>query len=752
MNSWLSELVVLLKRDWIMTMRNKSFVWGMAADCLAMMLFVGFVFFQLKNDQESIQNRIGTLFFMTLMDIYPVIIPAMIIIMIGRTIMFRERSSGMYRMTTYFIARSLSFMPVIFIPNMIKYIGIYFISHLQYQADKFFIHMALHLVLLFCAIGYAFMMAMIVNRIDIAASIAPVSLACLILFAGNLANVNSITPVLRWIKYVCIVFYSYAGLVQNEFDGLEFTCTSENTSCYKNGAEVIEFYGVGIVPIWATVAAPLPELTQEYIKQMYPSYLNLIQAQVLFRHGERAPMMSKLFPDEKWLFCSETNRLHSEFMKAVNLFEPLGKKVTIKTSGSASDGKIDYEPAFWSIRMVEKPAQKANPDEAWDPRSCHMGQLTDLGLNSLHHSGAFLRALYVDKLKFIPQTPKGNLNDWLYIRTTDYSRVIQSTYALLTGMFPGYPKQKDKSNLGVYSWPEFGKGFLQQFPIHTRDLFKDPLNFASRGPGYLALLNGVTIEESRKVKWLDDIYRQTIQIPSIGAKAKELMNHEALASNFHHLFDELMSSKAHGIPLPFGMSSEHMDNIHAASYHQWMTIPQTTNGQRMGYGELVSNIAQTMAQAASAADSSTGDWPRIGSQRTHDLLLSHDGGLRETSDHEVPRVPRMALYGTHDVTIGSLATILGSTRKRWPMFGSLMTIELFKDTTTPLEEVQRNLPTPSTLEQQPPTTDGYFVRVLLDKEAIKLPTCQMQGKHHPKMGTSVCSLAAFYEHIEAIVE
>ncbi|PIA17698.1 phosphoglycerate mutase-like protein [Coemansia reversa NRRL 1564] len=498
-------------------------------------------------------------------------------------------------------------------------------------------------------------------------------------------------------------------------------------------------------------AAPLPELTPDYIKKMYPSYLKLIQTQVLFRHGERAPMMSKLFPDERWLFCYETNRLHSEFMKAVNLFEPLGKKVTLESSDSASRDKIQYEPAFWGIRVVEKPKQKANTEESWDPRSCHMGQLSDIGLSTLYHSGAFLRILYVDKLKFIPQKPEGNLNNWLYIRTTDYSRVIQSTYALLTGMYPGYPKQQKNLMSDKYVWPVFGKEFLRQFPIHTRDILKDPLNLASRSSEYHDMINDVTIEETRKVKWLDDIYRQTIRVPSIGPKAKELMNHVGVGSNFHHLFDELMSSKAHGIPPPSGISSEHMDNIHAASYYQWMTIPQTTRGQRMGYGELISNLAQTMAQAASAADNSTDDWPLIGSQRTHDLLLSHDGGLRKVFDHEISRVPRMALYGTHDVTIGTIATILGSTRKTWPMFGSLMTIELFKDTTTSLKEVQHSLPVPSTIEQ-PLKTEGYFVRVRLDNEIIKVPTCQVQGKHHPKMGSTVCSLAAFYEHIESIVE
>ncbi|KAJ2081150.1 hypothetical protein H4R24_002572, partial [Coemansia sp. RSA 988] len=252
MNSWTSELVVLLKRDWVMTMRNKSFVWGLAAQCLLLTLFVGFAFFQLKKDQESIQNRVGTLFFITLMDFYPVVIPVLVTIMIGRTVLFRERSSGMYRMTTYFFARSLSLMPVIFIPYTLMYTGVYFLSHMQYQAGKYFITFALNLAMLFSSIGFAFMMSMVVRKIDIATAITPVVMSCFILLGGNMANSNSVTPVLRWIKYVCTIFYTYSGLMQNEFGGLEFSCDSGSTSCYRNGAEVVAAYGLDVVPIWAT--------------------------------------------------------------------------------------------------------------------------------------------------------------------------------------------------------------------------------------------------------------------------------------------------------------------------------------------------------------------------------------------------------------------------------------------------------------------------------------------------------------------
>ncbi|KAJ2080962.1 hypothetical protein H4R24_002679 [Coemansia sp. RSA 988] len=257
MNSWISEASVLLKRDWIMTIRSGSFISGLLTQCLVMMLFNSFVFFQLGNNQASVQNRIGTLFTLTLAATFPVVVPVMTIIMSGRSVLRRERAGGMYRMSTYFAARALSFFPVVYIPYIIMFTGIYFIAHLQYEVEKFFIALLVIAVLLFCSLGFAFTMAMIVRRMEVAHTIAPVSLATFMLFAGNLSNATEITPVLRWIKYVCLFYYSYSGLMQNEFDGLVFVCSSSDTSCYNSGESVVDAYGLDEVPIWGCVVINL---------------------------------------------------------------------------------------------------------------------------------------------------------------------------------------------------------------------------------------------------------------------------------------------------------------------------------------------------------------------------------------------------------------------------------------------------------------------------------------------------------------
>ncbi|KAJ2809489.1 hypothetical protein H4R20_000109 [Coemansia guatemalensis] len=249
-NSWISELLVLLKREWQVTIRNHAFIYGVTAEDFCSMLFIGFVFFQLGNDQMAVQNRIGVLFLIVLLMTFSVSMGVLSIIMVNRSMLFRERMSAMYRMTTYFFAKILSLIPIFCCSSTIVYIGIYFIAHLQYDAAKFFIGWAHSMLLIYCCMGFGFMMSMVVKRVDVAFTATPVVLTWFVLFSGNLSNMDTITPVLRWIKYVSMMYYTYSGVAQNEFDGLEFTCKPNDIRCYKNGTEVVRAFALDAVPIW----------------------------------------------------------------------------------------------------------------------------------------------------------------------------------------------------------------------------------------------------------------------------------------------------------------------------------------------------------------------------------------------------------------------------------------------------------------------------------------------------------------------
>ncbi|KAI7825079.1 histidine phosphatase superfamily [Kickxella alabastrina] len=516
-------------------------------------------------------------------------------------------------------------------------------------------------------------------------------------------------------------------------------------------------------------AAPLPKLTSEYMNQMYPEYLDLVQAQVFFRHGERTPVKQRLLETPSWPFCQRANHLHAEFMKAVGKFVPRQEAMPVpdpqrkvgdarytEKTGTLKSG-LEYEPAKWSVRLGNSGYESA-PDaaaddrrETWDPKACEMGQLSDIGLDTLFRTGSFLRSLYIDKLQLLPPVPdttSGRLSDWLYIRTTDYSRVIQSTHALLVGMYPGYPKAAWNG-----SRTSFNEAFLRLFPIHTRMHRSETMHGNFGCYNFIRHFIDISVHDAVELKWIRDIYQQTIALESIGKRAEEMMAVPHFGSNFHQVYDELVSLVAHGGELPEDISMDHMESLGAAAYHQWTGRAHYTQDQRLGFGRLVDNVVQTMAQAAALDSQQPGsERPHIGSQREGDLLLSPDG-VRPPTDGEIPRVPKLALFGGHDVTVGPMSVIMGANTRQWLPFASTLTFELFKDKAEQSKQQrakQADLPRPSSVPRDLDTA-GHYVRVRLNDQVLQVPTCEMPGKHHPAMGSSMCTLAAFFEHLAPVI-
>ena len=81
---------------------------------------------------------------------------------------------------------------------------------------------------------------------------------------------------------------------------------------------------------------------------------------------------------------------------------------------------------------------------------------------------------------------------------------------------------------------------------------------------------------------------------------------------------------------------------------------------------------------------------------------------RFTYAAKTPSPQKMALYGTHDTTIGALLSTLGVFDNRWPCFTSNITLELFKGQQTGglLSFLRR---------------DQYFVRMRYNRKVVSLP-------------------------------
>ncbi|KAJ2450337.1 hypothetical protein EV183_004359 [Coemansia sp. RSA 2336] len=251
-NNWFYEYSTLAHRDWSNILRNVPFLAGQIVQSVFMALLIGFMFFYLKHDAPSIQNRLGVLFIVVVNSSFPIVMPLLTLFFSERDIMVRERSSATFRVTSFFVSKATTYLPIAFICNIFFFIGVYFISHLTFDAGKFFIGLATFFCNSTVSIMFLLLVGAAVKTMDVGFIIAPAVLTIQLLFGGLFANPATITPVLSWIRWINPIQYGFSSLVQNEFNGLEFSC-NPGEQCYQNGQQVIDAYGVGRFTIWQNI-------------------------------------------------------------------------------------------------------------------------------------------------------------------------------------------------------------------------------------------------------------------------------------------------------------------------------------------------------------------------------------------------------------------------------------------------------------------------------------------------------------------
>ncbi|KAJ2465302.1 hypothetical protein GGI03_002739 [Coemansia sp. RSA 2337] len=252
-NSWIYEYKTLARRDWLNLMRNVPFLASQVIQSLATALIVGFMFFYLKHDSASIQNRLGVLYIVALNATFPIVMPALYAFFDERDIMLRERSAAVYRVTPFYISKATTFMPVALTSSAVFICGVYFISHLTFSAGKFFATLGVLSCLNIVSISFMLMVGSAVRTMDVAFVIAPGIITIELLFGGLLANPKTIPAALKWVHWINPVYYAYAAFVLNEFSDLQFTCTP-GAVCYLDGKQVIEAYGMGRFTVGQDIA------------------------------------------------------------------------------------------------------------------------------------------------------------------------------------------------------------------------------------------------------------------------------------------------------------------------------------------------------------------------------------------------------------------------------------------------------------------------------------------------------------------
>ncbi|KAF5229592.1 hypothetical protein FAUST_10325 [Fusarium austroamericanum] len=496
-----------------------------------------------------------------------------------------------------------------------------------------------------------------------------------------------------------------------------------------------------------TTLEPRPPYSQDEIKQLYPLQLRLQHVQILLRHGERTPINARFASAglaAYWPYCSAARRMTSAIL------DP-----SMPSSQLDSDSNPGITALEWK-RRIEKMGPDDSPIIATGQNGeldaiCEMGMLTDRGRETTYNLGQRLRHLYVNQLRFLPETLTTDTDTAaIYLRATPIPRALESLQQAFYGL---YPPSTRGSYPGIHP-----PTILTRSPAHET-LFPNDGNcrrFATLARAFA---------ERCAERW-NDSEEMAYLTKRLGRWMPEDNPRVAVNSRprLSGIMDTINSTKAHGpgtrLPKEF-YDPEVKRILEKIGVEEWYAgYKESEEYRTLGIGALLGDVVSRMV---GSAEHSTADGE-------YELATNKQGSI---TIH--PSI-KFAMSGCHDTTLAATLASLGAfNEEAWPPFTSHVAIELFRHidagTTAPkpgsalsfvgLDNKSTpvaGIPPPGIgrkkssdlTEEEKERLKGYYVRLRYNDRPVTVPGCKYQGKHLDG-DESFCTLEAFKEIVDKFV-
>ncbi|KAL5976183.1 ABC transporter G member 9 [Asimina triloba] len=235
--SWWQQFTVLLRRG-AKERRHEIFSALRFAQVLAVSFVVGLLWW--KSTIEHMQDQVGLLFFYSsFWSMFP-LFQAIFTFPNERAMLTKERSSGMYKLSSYFISRMASDMPMGLVLPTIFVIITYWMGGLNPSPGHFF--RTLFVLLLNVVVSESLGLAVGATVMDLmnAATLGSVIMLTFLLAGGY--YVQHVPVFIAWIKYISLSNYTYKLLLGAQFSADQMYPCGPNVMC-----RVVDYPAVKIV-------------------------------------------------------------------------------------------------------------------------------------------------------------------------------------------------------------------------------------------------------------------------------------------------------------------------------------------------------------------------------------------------------------------------------------------------------------------------------------------------------------------------
>uniref|UniRef100_A0A8C3UFL3 ABC transporter domain-containing protein n=1 Tax=Catharus ustulatus TaxID=91951 RepID=A0A8C3UFL3_CATUS len=206
-NGFLTQLYWVSKRSLKNLIRNPQASIAQIAVTVILALVVGAIFFGVKLDRSGIQNRVGSLFFVTTNQCFSSV-SAIELFIRDKKLFVHQYTSGYYRVSAYFLALMIGdLLPMRTTPAIIFSCITYWMIGYQAVAGRFFFFMLTLMLVSYTATAMSLAISAGMDVVAVANLLITICFVLMLIFSGLLVNLPSVMGWLNWLKYFSIPRY-----------------------------------------------------------------------------------------------------------------------------------------------------------------------------------------------------------------------------------------------------------------------------------------------------------------------------------------------------------------------------------------------------------------------------------------------------------------------------------------------------------------------------------------------------------------
>ncbi|RZC53166.1 hypothetical protein C5167_012026 [Papaver somniferum] len=239
--SWIQQFLVLLKRD-LKERKHESFSGMNVCQILVFSCICGLLWWQ----SSSLQDQMGFLFFCTLFWSVRPFYNSVPTFPLERMMLTKERSSSMYRLSSYFIAKTVADLPMELVLPTVFVVITYWMGGLKPTAAHFF--KTLFVILYGALVSQGVGLALGAVVMNIKASITFGSVIVETFFLASGYYVQNVPKFVSWCKYISPSYFTYKLLLASQFKADDiYQCVPNNATCKIGSYPAIQKIGLGNV-------------------------------------------------------------------------------------------------------------------------------------------------------------------------------------------------------------------------------------------------------------------------------------------------------------------------------------------------------------------------------------------------------------------------------------------------------------------------------------------------------------------------